>query len=103
MELYAKIFILLAVVRLGTSLLNINKKRLSAYDLKKLKVLDDRYFKIAFICDVFLCVGIIIISLVSPMIHSIGLYAAICAIMIIIATEVAKLIGNKKMYIQKIR
>ena len=102
MELYAKIFIVLAFVRLFESLLNMNRKKLSSYDSKRFDVLDDRYYKIVFLSDVILCIAITLISLLSPIINSLGLYSATCSLIMVVTIELSKYIGLRKMYIKKL-
>lgn len=102
MELYAKIFIVLAFVRLFESLLSMNRKKLSSYDSKRFDVLDDRYYKIVFLSDVILCIAITLISLLSPIINSLGLYSAICSLITVVTIELSKYIGLRKMYIKKL-
>lgn len=102
MELYAKIFIVLAFVRLFESLLNINRKKLSSYDSKRFDVLDDRYYKIVFLSDVILCIAITLISLLSPIINSLSLYSAICSLITVVTIELCKYIGLRKMYIKRL-
>lgn len=103
MKLYAKFFILLATIRLFESLLNINRKKLSSYDSKRFTVLDDRYYKIVFVSDAVLCIGIVLISLLSSRINSMGLYSATCSFMALISMKVTMSISFNKMYIKKLR
>ena len=102
MKLYAILFLLVALLRLVDSLLNINRKKLSSYESKRFKVLDDKYFKIIFTSDLILFVVIAIVSLLSSKIDSIGLYAAICSLTAVLTMELCKFIGLRKIYIKKI-
>ena len=64
-KIICKVFIVFAVFRLVISLINITIKKIPYYDSKRIKVIDDKYYKIICVSDAILCVGIIIISLLS--------------------------------------
>lgn len=92
----------MAFVRFFESLLNLNRKKMSSYESKRFKVLDDKYYNVVLLSDTILLVVIAIISLLSPRIDSLGLYSAMCSLMIVLTMKLCKSIGLRKMYIEKL-
>ncbi|MGL5152223.1 MAG: hypothetical protein ACRC7N_16835 [Clostridium sp.] len=104
MELYAKLFVILAFIRVFVSLFNLNRKKLMsyAYDYKRFEILDDKYYKILFISDVVLCILITGVSLISLRIDNVVIYCVICFILIVAIMGSCRRISLRNGYIKKL-